>query len=110
MSRTRTDSALSPHTPAGMLTEETDRSRFVYRVDGAPEGELVYRSSANVLTLLHTEVPEVLRGSGIGGRLVQAAVDRAAEHGEVVRPVCPFTRHWLDQHPEAADRITIDWG
>jgi uncharacterized protein len=40
--------------------------------------------------LAHTEVPLQLEGRGIGGRLVTAAVDRAAREGPTLVPLCPF--------------------
>jgi predicted GNAT family acetyltransferase len=54
-------------------------------------------------------VPEALRGQGIAGRLVQAVVERAAQSGETVVPWCPYIRKWLRDHPDAADRLHIDW-
>ena len=61
------------------------------------------------LILAHTEVPETLRGRGIAGRLVRAAVERAAATGETVVPWCPYARKWLEDHPDDAARIAIDW-
>lgn len=90
------------------VVEEVEKNRFVYREDGH-EGELVYRAENGRLILDHTEVPEELGGKGVGGQLVQAAVDRATAAGETVVPRCPFTRSWLERHPEQADRISIDW-
>ena len=49
------------------------------------------------------------KGRGIGGRLVTAAVDRAAHEGLTLVPLCPFARGWLERHPEAASRAVIDW-
>ena len=48
-------------------------------------------------------------GHGLGGRLVRAALDRAARDGLTVVPWCPFARHWLEEHPEEAARVTLDW-
>lgn len=60
------------------------------------------------LILEHTEVPESLGGRGIGGTLVRAALERAANEGLTVVPWCPFARKWLRDH---ADELTasIDW-
>ena len=90
------------------VTDEVDGHRFVYRDDGA-EAKLVYRSGDGRLDLLHTEVPDHLGGRGIAGQLVRAAVDRAAASGETVVPTCPYARKWLQDHPDDAARITIDW-
>ena len=71
--------------------------------------ELVYRVDDGRLVLLHTEVPEELEGRGIGGILVAAAVDFAAAGALTVVAVCPFARGWLQRHPEAAGRVSVDW-
>lgn len=84
-------------------------SRFEVTVDGRL-AELIYRRNGKRLVLVHTEVPGELEGHGIGGKLVSAAVDRAAEEGMTVVPSCPFARTWLERHPGAAGRASIDWG
>lgn len=71
--------------------------------------KLAYRRNRNRLVLVHTEVPGQLEGQGIGGRLVAAAIARAARDGMVVVPLCPFARGWLQRHPEAAQGAQIDW-
>lgn len=91
------------------VTDNSANSRFELKTDGAV-AELRYRRRANRLVLLHTEVPEPLGGHGIGGRLVQAAVDRALSEGLTVVPLCPFARNWLERHPEAASAVNVDWG
>lgn len=51
----------------------------------------------------------MLSGRGIGGQLVQAAVDRAAATGEVLVPWCSYARKWLTDRPELSGRVGIDW-
>jgi predicted GNAT family acetyltransferase len=58
--------------------------------------------------LIHTGVPEALGGRGVGGKLVQAALERARHEGMVVRPECEFARGWIDKHPDALTGVTID--
>lgn len=72
--------------------------------------ELVYRRHGDRLVLVHTGVPDELGGMGIGGILVTAALDKAERDGLTVVPLCPFARSWLEHHPDAATRVTIDWG
>jgi predicted GNAT family acetyltransferase len=82
-------------------------SRFEARA-GGHLAELDYRRNGHRLVLVHTEVPEKFEGQGVGGRLVAAAVARAARDGMVLVPLCPFARDWLQRHPEAAAGVTID--
>jgi predicted GNAT family acetyltransferase len=91
------------------VTDNRAESRFEVTVDGAV-AELIYRRRANRLVLIHTEVPKQLEGHGLGGALVQAAVDRAVSEGLTVVPLCPFARSWLERHPEAAATVNVDWG
>lgn len=60
--------------------------------------------------LVHTGVPDALGGQGIGGQLVQAAVDRAARERLTVVPLCPFARKWLERHTDIAEKVNVDWG
>jgi predicted GNAT family acetyltransferase len=83
-------------------------SRFELRA-GGKLAELAYRLRGDRLVLIHTEVPAEFEGHGIGGRLVTAAVDRAAREGLTLVPLCPFARGWLERHPEAASRVAVDW-
>ncbi len=73
------------------------------------EAELDYRLNGSRFILIHTEVPDALSGHGLGGRLVRAALDRAVREGLTVVPWCPFARHWLQEHPDEAARVTLDW-
>lgn len=91
------------------VVDEPDEHRFVYRADGT-EAQLVYRRDGRRLILVHTEVPEDLGGRGIGGRLVQAALDQATANGWTVAPWCPFVRSWLEKHPDDVSGVDIDWG
>jgi predicted GNAT family acetyltransferase len=97
-----------PVSDSAEVIDNTDASRFELREDGWL-AELVYRVRGGRLVLIHTEVPLELEGRGIGGRLVTAAVDRAAREGLTLVPLCPFARGWLERHPEAASRAVIDW-
>lgn len=90
------------------VEDRTGEQRFVIEIDGH-EGELVYRVVDGQLRLHHTEVADELGGQGVGGRLVRAAVDRAEADDLVIVPWCPFTRSWLERHPDEAARVSIDW-
>ena len=82
------------------------------RFEAVVEGhvaELTYRRNPKRLVLLHTGVPDVVSRRGIGSALVEAAIASATEAHLTVVPKCPFVRHWLQQHPEAASRINIVW-
>ena len=98
-----------PVSDAPQVTDNQAESRFELRADGHV-AELEYRRNGKRLVLIHTEVPAELEGRGFGGRLVAAAVDRAAREGLTVVPLCPFARGWLERHPAEAAQATVDWG
>ncbi len=93
---------------AAVVTDNQAASRFEI-TEGGHLAELRYHRSGNRLSLIHTEVPEELGGRGIGGKLVTAAVARAAREGLIIVPFCPFARGWLERHPGVADQAAIDW-
>ena len=90
------------------IVDDVASSRFLHVEDGH-EAELVYRAEEGRLVLVHTGVPDELGGRGLGGRLVRAAIERAARTGETVAPWCPFARKWLQDHPDESATVTIDW-
>jgi uncharacterized protein len=94
---------------APQVSDNQAESRFEIRV-GDLLAELKYHRNGNRFVLLHTEVPSALEGRGIGGRLVAAAIDRAARQGLTVVPLCPFARGWLERHADEAAKATVDWG
>jgi uncharacterized protein len=89
------------------VLDDADHNRFVVRENGSV-AELVYRRNGRRLVLVHTEVPEALREQGIGARLVSAAVEQARAEGLTLVPLCPYARHWLETHPDAASGVKID--
>lgn len=90
------------------VVDDTATSRFVLR-EGSVEAELIYVVNGDRMVLVHTEVPDEWGGHGIGGRLVRAALARAASNALTVVPWCPYARRWLQEHPDEARKVTIDW-
>jgi uncharacterized protein len=91
-----------------VVNDNQAASRLEVHSDGEL-GELVYRKNGNRLVLVHTEVPKALGGRGIAGKLVLAALEKAAASGMTVVPLCPYARSWLERHPDEAARVPIDW-
>jgi uncharacterized protein len=90
------------------VRDDRDNKQFVIEAEG-DSARLEYRTRADRLVLVHTEVPEALEGHGIGGTLVRAALDRARAENLTVVPLCPFARKWIEGHADVAHGITIDW-
>ena len=78
--------------------------RFELERDGHV-ASLQYTVAGHVLALLHTEIPDALRGGGIASALAQTALDWARDHHLKVDVVCPFVAAFLETHPEYSDLV-----
>ncbi|WP_083518607.1 GNAT family N-acetyltransferase [Serinicoccus chungangensis] len=83
-----------------------DRSRWEAQEDGRSIGYLSYElTDGDVIDLQHTVVDPAARGQGLGGRLVEEALQYARAEHLRVRPTCPFVPDYLERHPEHADLV-----
>src|SRR5215471_10736508 len=87
-----------PHTPElAPVTENAAEHRFELTVDGQT-AFLQYQRTQQTFSIIHTEVPESIRGHHVADRLVEAAI--AAAHASHLRLVviCPFARTYMRRH------------
>jgi len=84
------------------IRHDSSAHRFIAVVDGH-EAFLEYGREAGVLAINHTVVPPQIGGRGIGGQLVQAALEFARSEGLKVSPRCSYAEAYLGSHPEYAD-------
>ncbi|RPF47598.1 hypothetical protein EDD70_0390 [Hydrogenoanaerobacterium saccharovorans] len=61
--------------------------------------------SVHVANIDHTFVDDSLRGQGIAGKLMQAAVEKLRADGKKVHPTCSYAVTWFQKHPEHADLL-----
>jgi predicted GNAT family acetyltransferase len=61
----------------------------------------------NKMTIWHTEVPPSLQHTGIGGKLVEEAVQLASRDSSRLRIVCPFAKEHLARHPQLTERYVV---
>jgi predicted GNAT family acetyltransferase len=66
---------------------------------------LEYNLAGKVLQLIHTEVPEGLRGKGMASALAESALEWAREHEVKVDVICPSVAAYLKRHPEYSDLV-----
>jgi predicted GNAT family acetyltransferase len=90
-------------------THREDRStggRWAVVVDGH-EAEMTYsRASPTLIIIDHTEVPDALRGRGVGQALVERAVLDARLEGFRIIPLCPFAKAQFERHPAWRDVVS----
>ncbi|WAC53758.1 GNAT family N-acetyltransferase [Gordonia sp. SL306] len=79
------------------------RERFELWVAGDLVGVLGYSTDCvdgkRTITILHTVLYDEYTGHGLGTRLMRGAVDYVRAQGARLRPVCSFTKSYLDAHP-----------
>jgi predicted GNAT family acetyltransferase len=83
-------------------------NRFEVETDGLLS-VLEYRVKDQSMLVTSTAVPAPVEGRGIGSSMVAAAVDYAAAQGLTLVPMCSFTHAWLQQHPDEAHHVNIEW-
>lgn len=71
--------------------------------DGTLLGFAAYQTTSELVVFTHTEVFDGSEGQGVGGALVQGALDDVRALGLLALPVCPFVQAWLDRHSAYAD-------
>jgi predicted GNAT family acetyltransferase len=79
-----------------LIQNNNEARRFETVVDGH-EARLDYQLRDGVLQIDYVYVPSQIGGRGIGGMLVQAAVEWAEQEGWSVTPVCGFARRYLER-------------
>jgi predicted GNAT family acetyltransferase len=90
------------------INREDRATGGVYRLarDGGVAEMTFSRAGSSMIIIDHTEVPEALRGRGIGDALVARAVADAREAGIKIVPLCPFAAAQFRKHPEFADVLS----
>jgi len=89
------DEVAIEHMPGRGFTAEVDGHRIL----------LDYGASDGVMKIMHTTVPHALRGRGLAGQLVRAALDHARAAGLKVVPSCSYAAEWIERHPEYGDLV-----
>ena len=87
------------------VRDAPDADRYEIRDGDRLLGIAAYQRRDDEIRFTHTEVDPDAGESGLGSRLVRAALDDVRSKGERVVPLCPFVRGWIERHPEYADLV-----
>lgn len=91
-------------------TKTRDKAR-IHRLEQRMGDSVAFLSYSideqNKMTIWHTEVPTSLQHMGIGGRLVEEALQLASRDSSRIRVVCPFAKEYLARHPELKERYAV---
>jgi uncharacterized protein len=87
-----------------LAQQQVTTGRFEIERDGEV-AYLEYSLGGNVLELIHTEVPEKLRGTGLASSLAETALDLARKKNFKVDIICPAVQEYVAKHPEYSDLV-----
>ena len=73
---------------------------FALDEQGKLVAEVTFPVSEGVADIDHTFVDQSLRGQGVAGQLVQAALAQIRERGGTPAATCSYAAHWLSTHPQ----------
>lgn len=84
--------------------EQAQRGAFYIARDSVRVAEMTYwRSGPEVVTIDHTLVAPELRRNGVGGRLIDAAIEWARATDTKLRATCPFVVARFAEDPATRD-------
>jgi predicted GNAT family acetyltransferase len=89
------------------VTDAPESSRYEIRDGDRLLGLAAYQRRGDQVVFTHTEVDDSPEHSGLGSRLVRAALDDVRSKGLTVVPLCPFVKGWIERHPEYRDLVAV---
>ena len=88
--------------------DNSELSRYEVSLDGTMVGFARYVRRGGRAYFVHTEIDPSHEGAGLGSALARGALEAQRQRGELVVPLCPFVRSYLDRHPELADVVDAE--
>jgi predicted GNAT family acetyltransferase len=85
--------------PLAIRHNESGQSFEADVADGIAHAD--YHLKGDTMLIVHVEVPRSVRGHGVAGRVVQAALDHARSRKLNVVPLCSYARSYMRRHPES---------
>jgi predicted GNAT family acetyltransferase len=79
------------------------KGAFFLERDGERLAQMTYTVAGSRVIIDHTDVDDRLRGTGTGGKLVEAAVEWARKEKAQLMPLCPFAKSVFDKTPAYGD-------
>lgn len=81
------------------ISDNTTQQQFEITMDDEL-ATLQYRFYKNDIALMHTHVPERLKGRGLATALANFGLEWAKSQNKRVMVYCPFVGSYLKKHPE----------
>lgn len=74
------------------IIHDKENQRYVLPLQNGFEAEVNYTMYNDVMRLIHSAVPEELRGKNIGKELVEKTFEKLTEEGYKAEAICSFIR------------------
>lgn len=79
---------------------DPQNAKYTVDLEGGYQAFATYSDREGVRYILHTEVPNALRGGGYGKILMEAVLAKMEADGVEVVPLCSYARIYMKRHPE----------
>jgi predicted GNAT family acetyltransferase len=86
------------------MVNNEEKQRFEIALD-EEFAFIEYRWHDGNIVLMHTEVPESMRGKGIAQQLAKQAFEYVRDNNLQAVVYCPFLLSYLKKHPEYSDVV-----
>jgi len=81
------------------MKNNTALSRFELEVNGHI-AFANYRIDSNIINIDYVYAPEILRGTGAAGKLMNEIAKMAKKEQKKILPICSYAAVWLKKHKE----------
>jgi uncharacterized protein (DUF1810 family)/predicted GNAT family acetyltransferase len=87
------------------IRENREKRRFERRIDNTRLAAAYYRIENGVYVFMHTDVPSVFSGQGIGAALVRGVFGILRSTGQKAILKCSFMKSFVEANPKYADVV-----
>jgi len=91
--------------PRVRVTRDDAASRYEGRVGDTLVGVADFYLRGATVVITHTATEPEWRGQGVAREVTRQALDDIRAGGRRVLPACPYTAHFIDEHPDYADLL-----
>ena len=88
-----------------IVTRNDERGRYEIHVGGELAGFSDFIPGEGSIAFTHTETLKAFAGQGLGLRLAKDSVADAVARDELIIPLCPFVRRYLETHDVPGARV-----
>ena len=88
-----------------IVTRNDSAGRYEIHVAGELAGFSDLIPGDGSIAFTHTETLKVFAGKGLGLRLAKDSVEDAVARDELIIPLCPFVRRYLETHEIPGARV-----